>query len=150
MGEIWTSRRVMGPSLYILMMQPYNFWTNQNGFQPNYVINFSWFLGLKHAKRAAKGHYITNPNNALLWTNHSKQHHTFALFDSPNMGKLMTSGISHRDTNFPSNSFTSMENSWMCGPILRGTRFIDFSHICFSGILKKKHLKYGGDHKNIT
>ena len=35
-----------------------------------------------------KGHYINNPNNALLWANSLQNYHTFVLFDSPKIGNL--------------------------------------------------------------
>ena len=37
-----------------------------------------------------RGHYITIPNNALLWTNHPTLPYKLAVFDSPNVGNLMT------------------------------------------------------------
>ena len=43
-----------------------------------------------------RGHYITNPNNALSKGN-PQNYHTFALFDSPQMGNLMIPEISRYD-----------------------------------------------------
>ena len=40
------------------------------------------------------GHYITHPNNALLWEEIPQNYHRFVLFDNCNVGNLMTLGIS--------------------------------------------------------
>ena len=48
----------------------------------------SWFLGATIEN--TKGHYITNPNNALGEI--PENYYTSALFDPLNMGNLMNSG----------------------------------------------------------